>query len=85
MCEEVYFNPATRPCKIPTLAKRSCAGQCSGGIPRLASRRLQFIEGRLDATWRAVQAIEVALASFEKDVSDEQKTHFNTVEIVSAR
>ncbi len=66
-------------------AASELAGQCSGGIPHPASRRLVYIEGRLDATWRAVQTIEVALASFEKELSDQQKARFDTLEIVSAR
>ena len=66
-------------------AASELAGQCSGGIPHPASRRLVYIEGRLDATWRAVQTIEVALASFEKELSDQQKARFEALEIVSAR
>jgi len=66
-------------------AANELAGECSGGIPHPASARLEYIVGRLDATWQAVQTIEVALGSLEKDLSDEQKARLDTLEIVSAR
>jgi hypothetical protein len=61
------------------------AAGCEGAVPRSASGRLTMIEDRLDATWRAVQTIEVALANFEKDLSDEQKARINALKSASAR
>jgi LTXXQ motif family protein len=66
-------------------AASGLAAECSGGIPHPASRRLQYIEGRLDATWRALQTIEIALAGLEKDLSNEQKARFDRLIIVSER
>ena len=53
-------------------AESELAGECSSGIPQAASQRLVLIEDRLDATWRAVQTIGVALTLFQKQLSDEQ-------------
>jgi hypothetical protein len=53
-------------------AEGEVAGECSSGIPQAASQRLVLIEDRLDATWRAVQTIGVALTLFQKQLSDEQ-------------
>ena len=44
---------------------------CSGGMPRMPSARLQAIEARLDITWVAVQTIQVAVAQFQKQLSDQ--------------
>jgi len=59
-------------------------GTC-GAVPSTALGRLDAAESRLDATWRAVQTIEVALANFQKQLSDEQNMRLNNLEIASAR
>ena len=41
-------------------------------MPRMPSARLQAIEARLDITWVAVQTIQVAVAKFQKQLSDQQ-------------
>ena len=46
---------------------------CSDGMPRMPSARLQAIEARLDITWVAVQTIQVAVAQFQKQLSDQQR------------
>ena len=56
---------------------------CSDGMPRMPSARLQAIEARLDITWVAVQTIEVAVAQFQKQLSDEQRARFNTLQLAA--
>jgi LTXXQ motif family protein len=58
-----------------------CAGVAP---PPTALGRLEAIEDRLDATWRAVQTIDVALADLEKGLSDEQKARVDALVIASA-
>jgi hypothetical protein len=52
-------------------------------MPRVPSARLQAIEARLDTTWVAVQTIEVAVAQFQKQLSDEQRARFNTLQLAA--
>jgi hypothetical protein len=40
---------------------------------------LETIESRLDATWRAILSIQVALNEFESNLSDEQKNRFKAM------
>jgi len=56
---------------------------CSGGMPRMPSARLQAIEARLDITWVAVQTIQVAVAQFQKQLSDQQRTRFNALQLAA--
>jgi hypothetical protein len=58
---------------------------CSSVMPPTALGRLEAIETRLDASWRAVLTIQVALANFQAQLSDEQNTRFNALEIASTR
>jgi hypothetical protein len=50
---------------------------CPSAVPPTALGRLQASEARLDSTWRAVLSVQVALASFETKLSEEQKSRFN--------
>lgn len=52
---------------------------CPTAVPRSAVARLETIEARLDATWRAILSIQVALQDFEKKLSDEQKNRLQTM------
>jgi hypothetical protein len=52
---------------------------CYDDVPRMPSARLQVIEGRLDITWVAVQTIQVALAQFQKQLTDQQRARFNAL------
>jgi LTXXQ motif family protein len=52
---------------------------CPTSVPRSAVARLETIESRLDATWRAVLSIQVALADFETKLTDEQKTRLQAM------
>ena len=66
-------------------AETDLDSNCPGEVSRTALGRLEATEARLDAAWRAVQTIQVALADFQKSLSDEQNTRFNTLQIASAR
>jgi hypothetical protein len=52
-------------------------------MPRMPSARLQAIEARLDITWVAVQTIQVAVAQFQKQLSDQQRARFNALQIAA--
>jgi hypothetical protein len=58
---------------------------CTAQAAPTALERLEATEDRLDATWRAVQTIQVALANFQKDLSDQQNSRLNALEIASSR
>lgn len=58
---------------------------CSGEKPPTALGRLEAIENRLDVTWQAVQTIQVALANFQEQLSDEQNSRLNALQIASTR
>jgi hypothetical protein len=47
--------------------------------------RLEATEARLDATWRAVVAIQVALADFDKGLSDEQRARLDATDFAAAQ
>lgn len=46
---------------------------CPATVPPTALGRLEAIEARLDSSWRAVLAIQVALGDFQNQLSDAQK------------
>jgi hypothetical protein len=56
---------------------------CYDDVPRMPSARLQAIEGRLDSTWVAVQTIQVAVAQFQKQLSDQQRARFNALQLAA--
>jgi hypothetical protein len=66
-------------------AASGLAAECAAPPQQTVWGRLEMTEDRLDATWRAVQTIEVALTDFQKDLSDEQKARINALEIASTR
>ena len=57
---------------------------CPTSVPRSAVARLETIESRLDATWRAILSIQVALQDFESKLSDEQKNRLQTMTFARA-
>jgi LTXXQ motif family protein len=57
---------------------------CSAATAPTALGRLEALETRLDATWRAVLTIQVALANFQGELNDEQIGRFNALEIAAA-
>jgi LTXXQ motif family protein len=60
-------------------AARDLETHCPTSVPQSAVARLEAIEARLDATWRTILSIQVALANFETKLSDEQKQRFETM------
>ena len=58
---------------------------CPTTVPPTAVGRLDAIEARLDATWRSVLSIQVALADFEAKLDDAQKGRFDQMNFASAR
>ena len=58
---------------------------CSDGMPRMPSARLQAIEARLDITWVAVQTIQVAVAQFQKQLSDQQRARLTPFRLPQPR
>jgi hypothetical protein len=60
-------------------AANDLEAHCPTSVPRSAVGRLEAIESRLDATWRAILSIQVALQDFESKLSDEQKNRLQTM------
>jgi hypothetical protein len=60
-------------------AARDLETHCPTSVPQSPLSRLETIEARLDATWRAILSIQVALANFETKLSDEQKQRFDAM------
>lgn len=60
-------------------AARDLETHCPTSVPQSAVARLEAIEARLDATWRAILSIQVALANFETKLSEEQKQRFDAM------
>jgi hypothetical protein len=58
---------------------------CYDDVPRMPSARLQVIEGRLDSTWVAVQTIQVAVAQFQKQLSNQQRARFNALQLAATQ
>ena len=58
---------------------------CSAAPPPTALGRLERLETWLDAMWRAVQTIQVGLASFQAGLSDEQNSRLNALQIANTR
>jgi hypothetical protein len=56
---------------------------CPTSTPPTALGRLETIQARLDATWRTVLSIQVALADFETKLSDEQKARLDNMNIAA--
>jgi hypothetical protein len=56
---------------------------CSTATPPTALGRLEALETRLDATWRAVLTIQVALTNFQSELNDEQIGRFNALEVAA--
>ena len=56
---------------------------CPAAAPATALDRLETIQARLDAAWRAVLSMQVTLASFETKLSDQQKRRFDAMNFAS--
>lgn len=60
-------------------AANDLEAHCPTSVPRSAVARLETIESRLDATWRAVLSIQVALQDFETKLTDEQRNRLQAM------
>lgn len=58
---------------------------CPSVVPPDPLARLEATEARLDATWRAVVAIQVALADFDNGLSDEQRARLDATDFAAAQ
>jgi hypothetical protein len=66
-------------------AARDLDVHCPKMLPPDPLARLESIEARLDASWRAVLGMQVALASFENRLTDSQRTRFEAMNVAEAR
>ena len=70
-------------------AFRNAAGEldanCPASLPTDPLARLEAIEARLDATWRALVSIQTALADFETKLSADQRVRFDATDFAAAQ
>jgi LTXXQ motif family protein len=70
-------------------AFRSAANEldthCQTSAPADPLARLEATQARLDATWRAVVAIQSALANFETSLSDEQRARLDATDFAAVQ
>jgi hypothetical protein len=57
--------------------------QCPVSLPAAPLARLETLQARLDAEWRAVLTIQAALANLEDGLSDDQRVRFNTLDFTA--
>jgi len=70
-------------------AFRSAANEldanCPATLPGDPLARLEAIEARLDATWRALVSVQTALADFETKLSAEQRVRFDATDFAAVQ
>jgi LTXXQ motif family protein len=70
-------------------ALRNAAGEldanCPLSLPGDPLARLEAIEARLDATWRALVSIQTALADFQTKLSAEQRVRFDATDFAAVQ
>jgi LTXXQ motif family protein len=64
-------------------AARDLDTQCPISLPTAPAERLKAVQARLDAEWRAVLIIRVALENLESALSDEQRVRVNALDFAS--
>ena len=64
-------------------AARDLEAHCPMTIPASALNRLDTTQTRLDSTWRAILAIQVALTNFEAELNDAQKVRFDAMDFAA--
>ena len=64
-------------------AARDLDAQCPMSLPATTLGRLEATQARLDAEWRAVLTIRVALENLESGLNDEQRVRFNALRFAS--
>src|ERR1051326_351606 len=58
---------------------------CPKSAPALPLARLEALGARLDSSWRALLAMQVALAGFENQLSDQQRSRLATITVTAAQ
>jgi hypothetical protein len=58
---------------------------CPVSLPADPLVRLEAIQARLDATWRALVSIQVALADLEKNLNDDQRARLYATDFAAAQ
>ncbi len=58
---------------------------CPNPLPPTPLARLEAIEARLDASWRAALSMQVALAKFEGGLSGQQRDRFEAMNLAQAK
>lgn len=58
---------------------------CPNPLPQSPLARLEAIEARLDAGWRAALSMQVALAKFERGLNDQQRNRLEAMNLAEAR
>jgi hypothetical protein len=58
---------------------------CPDPRPATPLARLETMESRLDASWRAALSMQVALASFESRLNDQERSRFEAMNLAQAR
>jgi hypothetical protein len=57
---------------------------CTNPLPPTLLARLEAIEARLDASWRAALSMQVALGQFESELNDQQRTRLEAMNVTPA-
>jgi hypothetical protein len=58
---------------------------CPKSAPALPLARLEAMEARLDSSWRALLAMQVALAGFENQLNDQQRSRLVSITVTAAQ
>jgi hypothetical protein len=58
---------------------------CPTSSPAMPLARLEAMESRLDASWRAALAMQVALAQFESKLTEQQRARFDALAVTAAQ
>jgi hypothetical protein len=58
---------------------------CPASPPAMPLARLEAMESRLDASWRAALAMQVALAQFESKLTEQQRARFDALAVTAAQ
>jgi hypothetical protein len=58
---------------------------CPNPLPPTPLARLEAMESRIDASWRTALSMQVALASFESRLNDQQRSRFESMNLAQAR
>jgi len=66
-------------------AENALQAQCIGELPATPLARLEAVEAWLDATWRAVQTVHVALAQFYRELDEDQRKRLDALDIAELR